>query len=357
MRNVSQVSGLRSYGRVAAHAALVVALTATTASAQFIPESTYDWTSTAGAPTNLSEAWADTKTPGKGFTYSVGTIDVEQTTTNPTFSTYLSTGLPASVVNPTGLSVSPSTVRRQVAILQCVDAVGEIQWQRYFFGSTMASGARRATNARAVSVWEAETAADARIAICGETYDDVLPLSQDSTGFVQSGALQPDPTGFIAVYNGDGLLLWSHHFFGVPLANPLISDNQPDCAITDLSIRVEGEGSSQRDVVTYCGISSYGNPTAGNAWLDPILPFANVTTGTSAGNHDFGPYQWDGIVGRLSRDHATPYGNLAREFHLTVGGPERDGLFGIAEMPDNVSSQSARRSMRAPVRPRSASRS
>ncbi|MBL8730304.1 MAG: hypothetical protein JNM25_17940 [Planctomycetes bacterium] len=322
----SQVSGLRSTRRLVAPAALIVALGAP-ATAQFIPESTHDWTSTAGAPADLSEAWADTKTPGKGLTYSVGTIEVEQTGVNPTFSN-------AGVDNPPGGAVPFDVVRRQVVIVQCVDAAGTIQWQRYFFGTTNVPGARRATNARAISVWEAETAADARIAICGETYDDTLPLSQAPAGFVQNPLLQPDPTGFVAVYNGEGLLLWTHHFFGVPLAFPELLQNQPDCAITDLSIRVEGEGENRRDVVTYCGISSWGNPATGNDWLDPILPFAGGT-GTSAGNTDFGPYQWDGIVGRLSRDHQGPFGGLQREFQSTVGGPDQDGVFGLAEVEGN----------------------
>ena len=302
----------------------------------------YEHTTTVLSPLTLNEAGADTKTPGKGLTYSVYTVEVVQTFFFPTFSTFLSTGTPANIANPLGVPAVQNGAPKQVVVLQCVDAVGEIQWQSYFFGETPGDAIlRRATNARAISVWEADTPAEARIAICGETYEDRLPLSQDPViGFPQVTAF-PDPTGFIAVFDGNGVLQWTHHFFGVQLTNPLVGQGQPDCAITDVSIRVEGSGANRRDVVTYCGVSTYGNPAGGNLWLDPILPFGSITTDTSAGDTDFGVYQWDGVVGRISRPHDAPYDpqqplqGLLREFHSIVGGPEQDGLFGIAETADN----------------------
>ncbi len=300
--------------------------------AQFIPESTHDYTTTVGAPLDLREGGADAKSPGDGRTYSVATIEVEQTLFGSEYSNF-------PVLNPPGLGVTPNPpTRKQVILLQCVDAAGAIQWQRYFFGFTpmIPKEARRPTNARGISVWAGATNEATRIAICGEVYDDAIPLSQAPLGFPQPvSTATPDPTGFIAVYNGLGDLLWTHHFFGAALPNPVPPQNQPDCAITDVSIRVEGEGETLRDVVTYCGISSYGNPGSGNLWLDPILPFASPGAGLSAGDTDFGMFQWDGIVGRISRDGAAPFGNLAREFHSIVGGPDQDGLFGIAEMEDN----------------------
>lgn len=139
--------------------------------AQFIPESTHDHTTTAGAPADLREGAVDVKTPGNGRTYSVATIDVEVTITDPV------TLIPATysnvvVGNPPqgGLSFNNGD-RKQVVLLQCVDAAGAIQWQRYFFGVTplLPKESRRPTNARAVSVWAAATEEDTRIAICGET--------------------------------------------------------------------------------------------------------------------------------------------------------------------------------------------
>ena len=46
-------------------------------------------------------------------------------------------------------------------------------------------------------------------------------------------------------------------------------------ALTDVSIRVETNATTGvgEDVVTYCGISSYGNPP-NSLWLRPIRPFA-----------------------------------------------------------------------------------
>ena len=93
--------------------------------------------------------------------------------------------------------------------------------------------------------------------------------------------------------------------------------------------------------MTYCGISSWGNSGANpqTDWLAPIRPFAPVAgcSTSSGGDTNFATlpfpaatYQWDGIVGRLSRNHGAPFANLQREFHSIVGGPEQDGLFILA---------------------------
>jgi hypothetical protein len=333
------------------------------------PQSTHDWTSTPAAGpeydnAELREAWADSKSAGDGFTYSVGSIEVRDTRIVngqlPQFSG-VDVDLPPGVlgasrefllmpVGPIGAQFVPV---RQIVLLQCVDAFGAIQWQRYFYGGTAAlpeeAYYRRWANARGISVWAGPTPQETRIAICGEQQDDMLPLSQDQGGWVAQPSTHPAPdwTGFVAVYDGTGSLLWTHHFFGPTVASPgSAAQAWPDCAITDVSIRVEGEGENTRDVVTYCGISSWGNSAANplTDWLAPIRPFAPVAgcATSSGGDTNFaalpfpaGTYQWDGIVGRLSRDHVAPHGNLQREFHSIVGGPEQDGLFGIAEMADN----------------------
>ena len=99
-----------------------------------------------------------------------------------------------------------------------------------------------------------------RIAICGESGDNELPLSQ-APGGINTATWK----GFIAVYDGNGALRWSHHFFGP-------AEGVVHCAVTDVSIRVvDGQ-----DVVTYCGISTYGNPQQ-NLWLTPIQPFVPPT--------------------------------------------------------------------------------
>src|SRR2546421_194873 len=84
-----------------------------------------------------------------------------------------------------------------------------------------------------------------RIAICGETYDDVLPLNQLGTGL---GLGPHQSTGFIAVYDGTGSLLWSYQFYGD------LTCATGDCAITDVSVRFDAINDA--DLVTYCGIST-----------------------------------------------------------------------------------------------------
>ncbi|MCC7397854.1 MAG: hypothetical protein IT455_12385, partial [Planctomycetes bacterium] len=139
-------------------------------------------------------------------------------------------------------------------------------------------------------------------------------------------------SGFIAVFDGAGTLLYSHQFFG---ANAMGS-----CAITDVSMRIvyDAAGAPVEDVITYCGISSFGNPNA-NEELATSREFAapSGTAGCSApagGAVDNGAGQWDGIVGRLTHPHTnTPgVGTTTPVFHSIVGGVQQDGLFGIAEI-------------------------
>lgn len=277
--------------------------------AQQAPYATHDWTSSvAGEGGQFPEAWVDVKAPGDGWQYAVGTIEVRDTGPGALFS-----NAPAVVAStlPTFLLAAPN--RRQVVMLQITSTATQgIDRQRYFYGVTPLDD-DRASNARGISVWPALDRAGTRIAICGETYDQALPLSQASFGAATTLA----PTGFIAVFDGLGTLLWTHHAFGV--------DPSQSCAITDVSIRVDAEG---RDVVTYCGISSHGVPGALTP-LSPVAAYAPLFPGESGGATQQGAGQWDGIVGRVSR---TAAGVQTIEFHSIVGGPEQDGLFGIAEI-------------------------
>lgn len=204
---------------------------------------------------------------------------------------------------------------RQVVILQVSDSAQGIVWQRYYYGGSSTGG--RACNARAISVWPGVDELSTRIAICGETYDQFLPLAQAN----HTSATATSPTGFIAVFNGSGTLLYSHHAFGQMI--------ERSCAITDVSIRIEGVGSQQRDVVTYCGISTH---ELGGAWLASVKPFASFN-GSSSGSTVQSTVvgQWDGFVGRISR---TPTTHTV-EFHSSVSGPDQDGLFGLAEIDDD----------------------
>jgi hypothetical protein len=282
--------------------------------AQQIKESTHDWTASTGD--GLREGWADVKTPGDGQTYSVGTVTVQTTGGLPQFS--------AAAISIAGgvssFNVTPGS--RQVVVVQVVDESGPsaIVWQRFFYGSTPQSDTR-ATNARAISVWPEANPLDTRVAICGETYDASLPLSQASPAF--SSATKS--SGFVAVFDGAGTLLWTHHLFGGVATQ--------SCAVTDLAIRREGNAGALRDVVTFCGISSHGNPAslAGT----PLAPFQfHPSYGPfgSSGAVDNGAGQWDGFVGRVHRDGSS---NVI-DFHSIVSGPGQDGLFGLAEVDGEV---------------------
>jgi hypothetical protein len=283
--------------------------------------STHDYTTTT---TNVErpEAWADVKAPGNGRIYAVGTIAVEEATNLSTFS-FQAISLPPGFFGFTGASPL-----RQIVVLQCSQDAGSIQWQRHLFGASpnMEGQPVAHTNARGISVWAADTEADTRIAICGETYEQSLPLSQLGSSLPLSLL---HPTGFVAVYDGFGALLWTHQFYGTAAGSVTA-----DCAITDVSIRVEDRGGTATDVVTYCGISSHGLLSNGSP-LEPVRPFAvspyQICGSPADGSASNGTAQWDGIVGRVSRDHANA-GSTSHEFHSIVGGTAQDGLFGIAEL-------------------------
>ncbi len=176
-------------------------------------------------------------------------------------------------------------------------------------------------------MWPAANVQDTRIAICGEVLGENTPFSQAA---VPLSVVKWK--GFVAVFNGDGQHLWSHIFF---------HSTPGECAITDVSIRVEGVGENAVDVVTYCGVSSYG--TSGGVgslgYMDPIHPFTPPAhCGTAAGGDtNNGHGQWDGIVGRLQNSHSNPrnglgVSNAVHMFHSVVGGGGQDGLFGIHEI-------------------------
>jgi len=318
----------------------LAALFAAEAHGQNMPFSTHDWTVHPTIP--FAETWADVKTPGgtprldligggliadERRTYCVGTIQVERTDTGSEFS-----DRPADpdIIPTFNVFQTGQQNLRQVVIVQCnrtergTDGSGAndpngIVWQRYFYGVTSSQQIpTRATNARAIAVWEATDDEDARVAICGETYDEVVPESQSSTGWTAANGT--GASGYIAVYDGGGNLLWTHHFFAG-------NDGDQECAITDLSIRVDSGG---REIVTYCGIFNHGNPGTGTE-LSPLLPFASPGTGASSGATTQAADQWDGFVGRLVRDNGT----TTRIFHSIVGGPGQDGLFGLAEIDEN----------------------
>ncbi|MFN7591563.1 MAG: hypothetical protein ACK5UQ_24065 [Planctomycetota bacterium] len=287
--------------------------------------STYDWTQSVGE-VQFAEVWADVKTPG-GFpeflatqdsrrTYAVGTIEVRDARPNTLFSQS-----PAIPHDGFGFLLGANQKRQVVIVQSSRTGDNGIQWQTYLYGSsTLAIGEDpRAMNARAISVWEATDPEDARIAVCGETFDEIVPESQAPTGWPQANASHP--SGFISVLDGFGNLLWSFHFFAG--TNPNL-----DCAVTDLSIRVDAEGN---EIVTYCGISTHGLAISGTTSLNPILPFAAPAPGVSDGSTNQGTGQWDAFVGRLVRSGGT----TTRQFHSIVGGPGTDGAFGLAEVePD-----------------------
>lgn len=285
---------------------------------------THDHTTSTDGERN--EVWADVKAPGDGRVYSVGTIEVETIDSSSTFSD-------VGITKPTVVAQDFSNVtpRRQVVVLQVVDSAQQIVWQKYFYGdsnSGLSPGVRTAgTNARGIAVWPATDPLDMRIAICGETYDMQLPASQLSSPLSPWSAAHP--TGFVAVYDGSGNLLWTHQFYS--------NNHLADCAITDLSIRVEQRGESTYDVVTYCGMSTHGAPS-GTLPLSPLLPFAPLSLGSctnAGGDTDNGDQQWDGIVGRLVRSHA-PSSSTVQEFHSIVGGVEQDACFGIVEASKDI---------------------
>ncbi|MCA8952420.1 MAG: hypothetical protein KDE27_23115 [Planctomycetes bacterium] len=310
-------------------------LGAAPATAQWTPFSTFDHTTTAGSPLDLREAWADAKAPGNGSVYVTGSIEVQNTQNNPTYS---NVGASVALGLPTFDTTMSGGFRRQVAIIQQSAANGGgIQQQVYFYGLYPNGNPELPglhTNVRAISVWPGATEGTTRIAICGETSDNLLPRSQNPNA-TPSTPGNPVYSGFIAVFDGGMALLWTHHVVGAFRSGQGLEH----CAVTDVSIRVvEGV-----DVVTYCGISSHGVdldpvtqlPTAANASLTPVNWFTwAAPLGRADGAADNGFGQWDGFVGRLVNPGSV-VGGQAVDFHSVVGGLDQDGLFGLAELPDD----------------------
>jgi len=291
--------------------------------------STHDWTAptfgTGGEPipgvNDFREFWADVKTPGDGSAYSVGTIEVRTT-----FNAFFSGASADPAFGLTPFTVGTGAAARQVVMLQQADIAGSSIGFQFFYHGTNGDDVLRATHGRGIAVWPSTDAEHTRIVICGESQDETLPLSNAAAW---PGAGGTGTAGFIAMFNGAGTLLWSHHFFGT-------AANQ-HCAITDVSVRIEFDVNDPRvplvDHVTFCGISTYGMP-ASNATLTAVRPFTSPTgacTNSATGSTDNGPGQWDGIVGRLSRAHAGT-GTTNVSFLSSVGGTAQDGLFGIAEI-------------------------
>lgn len=290
---------------------------------QVLKNSTHDWPN---EPVATPDRWMDSKTPGDGRTYLVGTTIVTDTrpTSMPQFSN-------VTIASPA--SVQPVVAARQVAVLQVTDAQGAILHQAYFHGETSGQpGNGLSTYGRAISVFPAATAAATRIVICGETFDQTLPAAVTPPNTLWANVWS---SGFVAVYDGTCSLLWSYQFYG--------QDQNANTLITDVAIHVAND----QEVVTYCGVSSNGNhinPSNPASTMAPLREFIILTTTVpvgcgdvpAPGNIHVAPSQfvstgqWDGIVGRLSRP--TSGGAVTRVFHSIVGGAHQDGLFGISEL-------------------------
>jgi hypothetical protein len=287
--------------------------------------STHDWTLPTFVPgsgepiigeNDFREFWADVKTPGDGSAYSVGTVEVRTT-----FNAFFSGAQAAPPAQLIGFTVPPGPAAQVVILQQAAVADAPIGWQRFFHGTNQL-GLPRGTNGRGVAVFPAAVPGDTRIVICGESRDETLPDS--NVGF-WPGANATGTAGFLAVFDGSGNLRWSHHLFGA-------AEDQ-HCAITDVSVRIEYEqGVPVRDVVTFCGVSTYGM-SAANATLTAVRPFAAPTwcSNSAGGATNAGVGQWDGIVGRLVRPHDGS-GTTQVRFLSSFGGVGQDGLFGIAEI-------------------------
>lgn len=302
-----------------------------------VRHSTHDFTDPlpgVSANAGLAEVWVDSKSPGDGFTYSVGTVEVERTALQVGASgSVLFSGQPITVLSPLlGFPNLPATgpASKQVIVVQCVDQTQNIVWQRFYYG--FAENGNRRINARAISVWPSSDRSQTRIAICGESNHDTLPLDQLG---LTGGFATVLNRGFVAVLNnavdpqGQAApeLLWSYQIFSRNANGALNGET----AVTDVSVRVE----NGVDVVTYCGITTcgVGNSGFGTLSTDPKLPFsapANTCSPPLAGgNDDNGAGNWDGFVGRLERGNQA---SVDLKFHSMVGGGLKDGLFGIAEI-------------------------
>lgn len=143
----------------------------------------------------------DVKTPGDGRTYSVFTIGVRKTqppSSDPQANLWFS-GERAQVHPGLGvfnLDLQQPSVYKQIVLLQCRGRIPTysgpnpeqaIVWQKLFYGDTGVLGTeaeRHSTNARGISVWPAFHSdgspddRETRIAICGETFDSILPKNR-----------------------------------------------------------------------------------------------------------------------------------------------------------------------------------
>ena len=286
---------------------------------------------TAPPTANDIEQWTDVKAPGDGRVYSVGSAHVAGTQAGSTFSdAAIAPPVPAW---PT-FAPSPGGVR-QLGVLQVKSEDGlTVFFQRYVYGDTPGAtifGGGFSTFLRAVSVFPAPTPGATRIAVCGETFDRLLPLSQAN----RTSASGQQPSGFISVFDGNGTLQWTHFLFPR-------NDGSDASSVTDVSIRVEQRATGTFEVVTYCGISSEGVPGGtGSFPLDPVSPWFTYSLACAAdapfaatGSTNNGPNQWDGFVGRVERDQAL--GTNTVRFHAVLGGSQQDHLFGIAEWSPDV---------------------
>jgi len=251
-------------------------------------------------------------------------------------------------VPPLPFAVSDNATK-PVVILQVADPrePDGIAWQAFFFGRdpNQFGTVHQSTFARAISVWPAVDAtgepdyARTRIAICGESWDPRLPPGD---------APRPNwntaygPSGFIAVYSGEGDLLWSFPFYG--------QDISASTAVTDVSIRVTAEGD---EVVTYCGMSTNGNYQVPGGLGTMILvrefdspgaPAPGCGVAYASGGYHNGvlpnviAYGWDGFVGRITYRPPTPTvpATFTTNFHSIVGGNGDDALFGLSELDDQI---------------------
>lgn len=294
---------------------------------------TYDWTEgPADANLGLREVWVDAKSPGDGWTYQVGTAEVvrtRETPGNPQPVTYSGVAIEPAI----GLLGFEIGTKKQVVVLQAIRPNQSIAWQRFYYG--FVENSERWTNARAISVWAGPTREATRIAICGETTNDRMPLDQLLGGV--AGTV--NSKGFIAVFDGRGDLLWSYTLLCQHATNLALTG---DVVVTDVAMRVEGG----EDVVTYCGFSNGGTEGLSAASIAPLRPFAAPTIGCShalaggaahngSGSPPTGtPGACDGFVGRLRRPQVTA-SPAAVDFHSVVGGSGDDVLNGIAEIDAN----------------------
>ena len=303
--------------------ALAIACSANDTKAQQIRYATHDWSM---LDPRGPDTWADVKVVGDGKTYSVGTAQVgPPITAGLVFSNRFATHAGASGWGNYGT--------RQAVVLQIAEP-GQPQGilrQTIFHGvsSPLSGSIGRSSFAHAISVWPASLHDDTRIAICGSTKEERLPASAPGSNTAAA------ESGFIAVFDGQLNLRWSHHFF---------EDNiNARTVITDVSIRVE----DGVEYVTYCGASNNGNDpgTQANTML-PIRPFqpppaiggdvyAGGATNNSNSNSTTNPLpnytQWDGLVGRLSAPFAPATPLPTMDFHSLVGGGGDDILLGIAQ--------------------------